>query len=70
MSSGEHMISLKLSSSTEPGTTMKESRIDLRLAGFVVRLTQDLSWLSSLQAFAKAPAGVSPPCQSFLLILC
>lgn len=49
-----------MTSSVESETGLKESKIQLVLANFTYYLTSDLSWISDLSAFVKAPAGVRP----------
>jgi autophagy-related protein 2 len=49
-----------VTSSVESETGLKESKIQLVLANFTYYLTSDLSWISDLSAFVKAPAGVRP----------
>lgn len=51
------MIKLRFRSYTVPGTIAKESSVRISLAGFTYNLRPDLSWVSDLGAFFKAPPG-------------
>ena len=51
------IVALAFSGSVDQETGLKESRIQLTLAGFTYSLTSNLAWLQDLAAFAKAPEG-------------
>ncbi|GLB34893.1 putative autophagy-related protein 2 CAD motif containing protein [Lyophyllum shimeji] len=57
MSIPRSMIKLRFTSLVVPGTTAKESRIKLTLAGFTFTVFPDFSWITDLAAFVQSPPG-------------
>ena len=56
------ILKLAISSASEGESgSMKESRIQLELAGFTYHLSPDSGWIDDVVRFSKAPEGVSPP---------
>lgn len=53
------LLELRVNTSVEKDTSIKESKIRLSLNNFVYHLTTDISWVEDLGTFTKAPPGVS-----------
>lgn len=52
------MLRLKLVSSTDSATSVKENKIDVSIKAVTFVYHPDLRWMQDLQAFAKPPKGV------------